>query len=167
MIVTGKQQKKLNQDQDQDQDQDVDMEMDQDMEMDMEMDMDMDMDMEMDQDQDQDQDQDVGQDQDMDMEMAQDMDMNMKMEMDTDDLQINGEAWRVLLQFIIIFIMDKITINGEEYILASSIKNSERAVNTEGMKHVIVRTYSAGVFAGYLESRNGQEVVLRNERRRS
>lgn len=33
------------------------------------------------------------------------------------------------------------------------------------MKYVIVRTYSAGVFAGYLESRNGQEVVLRNARR--
>lgn len=33
------------------------------------------------------------------------------------------------------------------------------------MKYVIVRTYSAGVFAGFLESRNGQEVVLRNARR--
>ena len=33
------------------------------------------------------------------------------------------------------------------------------------MKYVIVRTYSAGVFAGYLESRIGQEVVLRNARR--
>jgi len=33
------------------------------------------------------------------------------------------------------------------------------------MKYVIVRTYSAGVFAGELESRNGQEVVLRNARR--
>lgn len=32
-------------------------------------------------------------------------------------------------------------------------------------KNVIVRTYSAGVFAGELESRNGQEVVLRNARR--
>jgi len=29
----------------------------------------------------------------------------------------------------------------------------------------IVRTYSAGVFAGHLESRNGQEVVLRDARR--
>lgn len=29
----------------------------------------------------------------------------------------------------------------------------------------IVRTYSAGVFAGELESRNGQEVVMRNARR--
>ena len=35
----------------------------------------------------------------------------------------------------------------------------------EKMKYVIVRTYSAGVFAGELESRNGQEVVLRNARR--
>ena len=33
------------------------------------------------------------------------------------------------------------------------------------LKYVIVRTYSAGVFAGYLESRNGQEVVLKNARR--
>lgn len=32
-------------------------------------------------------------------------------------------------------------------------------------RYVIVRTYSAGVFAGELESRNGQEVVLRNARR--
>jgi hypothetical protein len=29
----------------------------------------------------------------------------------------------------------------------------------------MVRTYSAGVFAGELESRNGQEVVMRNARR--
>lgn len=32
-------------------------------------------------------------------------------------------------------------------------------------KYVIVRTYSAGVFAGELESRNGKEVVLKNARR--
>ena len=32
-------------------------------------------------------------------------------------------------------------------------------------KNVIVRTYSAGVFAGTLESRTGQEVVLSNARR--
>jgi hypothetical protein len=32
-------------------------------------------------------------------------------------------------------------------------------------KYVIVRTYSAGVFAGKLESRNGQEVVLTDARR--
>ncbi len=33
------------------------------------------------------------------------------------------------------------------------------------MKYVIVRTYSAGVFAGELESRNGREVILLNARR--
>ncbi len=31
--------------------------------------------------------------------------------------------------------------------------------------YVIVRTYSAGVFAGYLEKREGQEVTLKNARR--
>ena len=32
-------------------------------------------------------------------------------------------------------------------------------------RYVIVRTYSAGVFAGTLESENGREVVLSNARR--
>jgi hypothetical protein len=32
-------------------------------------------------------------------------------------------------------------------------------------RYVIVRTYSAGVFAGTLESREGQEVTLTNARR--
>jgi hypothetical protein len=35
----------------------------------------------------------------------------------------------------------------------------------EYKKYVIVRTYSAGVFAGNLASRKGQEVVLENARR--
>jgi hypothetical protein len=35
----------------------------------------------------------------------------------------------------------------------------------KALPYKIVRTYSAGVFAGELESRNGQEVVLRNARR--
>jgi len=33
------------------------------------------------------------------------------------------------------------------------------------MKYVIVRTYSAGVFAGFLFRENGKEVVLKNSRR--
>jgi len=32
-------------------------------------------------------------------------------------------------------------------------------------KYVVVRTYTAGVFAGTLESRSGKEVVLSNARR--
>lgn len=51
-----------------------------------------------------------------------------------------------------------VTINGVEYIEKS------KCVKTNS-KYVIVRTYSAGVFSGELESRNGQEVVLRNARR--
>lgn len=35
----------------------------------------------------------------------------------------------------------------------------------KALKYVIVRTYSAGVFAGFLESRKGQEVVMQKARR--
>lgn len=51
---------------------------------------------------------------------------------------------------------DRIEVNGITYI---------REVNDYEKRYVLVRTYSAGVFAGYLESRNGQEVVLRTARR--
>jgi len=40
---------------------------------------------------------------------------------------------------------------------------SQKKQNYSGFK--IVRTYSAGVFAGYIESRNGQEVIMRDARR--
>jgi len=61
--------------------------------------------------------------------------------------------------------MDKsITVNGEKYVLASSV-SSTKAPSLKGMKYVIVRTYSAGVFAGYLEKREGKEVTLVNARR--
>ena len=39
------------------------------------------------------------------------------------------------------------------------------AVKRPKQRYVIVRTYSAGVFAGNLVSRTGQEVVLTNARR--
>jgi hypothetical protein len=55
--------------------------------------------------------------------------------------------------------MDSIIINGEEYIKKSN------SLSFEQSSYKIVRTYSAGVFAGYIESRNGQEVVMRNARR--
>ena len=41
------------------------------------------------------------------------------------------------------------------------MKTSE-SIEEKDMKYVICRNYSAGVFAGYLESRNGKEVVIRN-----
>ena len=39
-----------------------------------------------------------------------------------------------------------------------------KIINEDG-RYCIVRTYSAGVFAGFMQSRNGQEVVLHNARR--
>jgi len=57
----------------------------------------------------------------------------------------------------------ELTINGETYIKKSDVKDSVPV--KDGMKYCIVRTYSAGVFAGYLESRTGQEVVMREARR--
>jgi hypothetical protein len=52
---------------------------------------------------------------------------------------------------------NEITINGTIYV--------PKEQKTEGLEYVLVRTYSAGVFAGYLKSRQGQEVVLQNTRR--
>jgi len=59
--------------------------------------------------------------------------------------------------------METIILNWEEYVKKSDI--SSIVTNTEGMVYSMVRTYSAWVFAWYLESRNWKEVVLRNARR--
>lgn len=58
---------------------------------------------------------------------------------------------------------NEITINGEVYVLKSSVNTA--APDLDGMEYCMVRTYSAGVFAGYIESRDGKEAVLRNARR--
>jgi hypothetical protein len=39
------------------------------------------------------------------------------------------------------------------------------AKKLNGLDYVIIRTYSAGVFAGYLKARDGKEVELLNARR--
>lgn len=57
-----------------------------------------------------------------------------------------------------------IVVNGIEYVQAGKA-SSEMAVSTDKMQYVICRTYSAGVFAGYLKSRDAQEVVLLRARR--
>jgi len=58
---------------------------------------------------------------------------------------------------------NEITINGQIYVL----KGTENipAENKDGLEYKLVRTTSAGVFAGYLKSRNGKEVVLLDARR--
>ena len=56
----------------------------------------------------------------------------------------------------------EIQINGITYVLKNE---NETAKNLEGLEYVIARTYSAGVFAGYLKTRNGKEGELIKARR--
>jgi len=60
--------------------------------------------------------------------------------------------------------MKSVVVDGVKYVEESAVKSCP-AEKIGGLKYVIVRTYSAGVFAGYLKSRKGQEVVLLNARR--
>lgn len=54
----------------------------------------------------------------------------------------------------------EIQINGVAYVPKSTVPR-----NTKQSKYVIVRTYSAGVFAGYLQSLKGKEAVVLQARR--
>ena len=56
---------------------------------------------------------------------------------------------------------ETIKINEVEYVRKDSIPKMPKMSG----EYKIVRTYSAGVFFGIIESRNGQEVVMRNARR--
>lgn len=63
--------------------------------------------------------------------------------------------------------METMTINGEEWVKKSSIPESTGAMaaKVDGLSYKMVRTCSAGVFAGYVESLDGKYAVLRNARR--
>lgn len=58
---------------------------------------------------------------------------------------------------------ESIKIDDIEYVRKDA-KNAASYSN-DGLEYMIVRTYSAGVFAGYVKSRNGQEVVMQDARR--
>lgn len=59
--------------------------------------------------------------------------------------------------------VNEIEINGVAYIPKDSV--TQMVPKLDGMEYCMVRTYSAGVFAGYIEERDGKEAVLRNARR--
>ena len=59
--------------------------------------------------------------------------------------------------------LETIKLNNVEYVRADQL--SQKATSTDGLQYVIVRTYSAGVHAGYLKSRDGKEVELLSSRR--
>ncbi len=58
--------------------------------------------------------------------------------------------------------IEVISINGVDYVKKDAIKSFPQK---DGLKYAIVRTHSAGVFAGYIESQNGQEVTMVSARR--
>jgi len=62
-------------------------------------------------------------------------------------------------------VKSEIEIDGEKYVLASSVKNLEPARKLKGLEYKIVRTYSAGVFAGYVKSRIGKEAIVLQARK--
>jgi len=60
---------------------------------------------------------------------------------------------------------NSLEIDGVEYVRKDSVKTGRPAKTLKGKPYVIARTYSAGVFAGYLDSRKGKEAVLLDARR--
>lgn len=60
--------------------------------------------------------------------------------------------------------LETLKINDVEYVRKDSV-TEQMAEKIDGKKAVIVRTYSAGVFYGYLLSQVGQEVELLQARR--
>ena len=61
---------------------------------------------------------------------------------------------------------NEIEINGKKYVLKDSIKQTPMpATRKKNMEYAIVRTYSAGVLAGYIASEKGQEVEIHEARR--
>lgn len=58
---------------------------------------------------------------------------------------------------------ESIKIDDVEYVRKDIQKTA--TYSNDGLEYMIVRTYSAGVFAGYVKSRNGQEVVMQDARR--
>ena len=61
--------------------------------------------------------------------------------------------------------MEPVTMmmNDVKYVREDSV--SQQAESFEGMRSVIVRTYSAGVFYGYLKSLNGKHAIIKHARR--
>lgn len=61
--------------------------------------------------------------------------------------------------------INEIKVNGIDYIRKDLVNNSVMANQVNGLKLVMVRTYSAGVHYGFLSKREGKEVTLLNATR--
>ena len=60
--------------------------------------------------------------------------------------------------------LETIKLNNIEYVRKDQLE-AKKAESVDGMEYVIIRTYSAGVHAGYLKRREGKEVELLKARR--
>ena len=60
--------------------------------------------------------------------------------------------------------VSEVIINGVAYIKKSAVEE-KKEVSLDGLQYCIIRTYTAGVFAGYVKSRNKDEVELLKARR--
>ena len=61
---------------------------------------------------------------------------------------------------------NEIEVKGKKYVLKDSIRTKLPAKNKKGLTYCIVRTYSAGVFAGYFDKNTkGKEGIVYNARR--
>jgi len=60
--------------------------------------------------------------------------------------------------------LSEIELNGVKYVPKASVQGS-MAAKLDGLEYCIVRTYSAGVFAGYVQKHEGQEVAMLKARR--
>ena len=61
--------------------------------------------------------------------------------------------------------INEMKINGVDYVRKDSISYAQAVPLKDGLEYCIVRTYSAGVFAGILVKKEGKEVVIRDARR--
>jgi hypothetical protein len=59
---------------------------------------------------------------------------------------------------------EELTVNGITYVPKDSVQ-SKLKNSLDGLQCVVIRTYSAGVFYGYLSKKDGQEVELLNAKR--
>ena len=60
---------------------------------------------------------------------------------------------------------ETISIDNVKYVREDSIKRNQPAISTDGLQAVIVRSQSAGVFAGYLKEQKERVVTLHDCRR--
>jgi len=57
--------------------------------------------------------------------------------------------------------MNEIEFNGKKYVLKSNVKGSSKPITKKGLTYCIVRTYSAGVFAGWVDlKKKGKEQTV-------